>query len=136
AHWVTIGNRLADGDDIGHDALLLECPEIIAGPAKADLYFVGQTQPPGSMHGGMSFAQIPRRQHDLPTAAKHGFTIEHGRIDPTFTQTSDFLHKVGSILVARAFDVAVRATVGIGHRYDTHMRYLAGTTSAVELVRT
>ena len=44
---MTIAERLAHDDDIGHDTLILERPEARAHPAETGLHLVGDTQAAG-----------------------------------------------------------------------------------------
>ena len=70
AHRMTVADRLADGDDIRHDALRFERPEMFADPAKTDLHLIGQTRAPGRTHRRVGFMQVALRQHDLAAAAQ------------------------------------------------------------------
>ena len=45
AQRVAVADRLAQRDDVGHDALRLEAPEVRADAAEADLHLVGDADP-------------------------------------------------------------------------------------------
>ena len=47
AQRVAVADRLAHRDDVGHDALRLEAPEVRADAAEADLHLVGDADPAG-----------------------------------------------------------------------------------------
>ena len=50
AHRMPVADRLAQRDDVGHHAVALEAPEVLADAAEPDLHLIGHAHPAGGPH--------------------------------------------------------------------------------------
>ena len=87
---VAVAHRLADRDDVGHDAVALEAPHVLAGAAEAGLHLVGDEQAAGlvdRVHGA-GFRK-PFGPAKMPSLEKDRIDDQHGRLDAVALQVGD-----------------------------------------------
>ena len=58
---IAVRDRLAEHDDVRHDAVRLERPEVRAQPAEAGLDFVGDADAAGGAHQAIHLGEKSRR---------------------------------------------------------------------------
>ena len=98
--------------DVGHDVLLLECPEPAAGAAVANLYLVGDGQATGRTHRGVDGLEVSVWQCHAAGVAVERFAEERGRRIALGSKAFDDRDGFGSVL--RGLGAAVLAAVGVG----------------------
>lgn len=76
AERMAVAHALGDGDDIRHDALLLEAPEIMPEPGIADLHFVGDAEAAASAYLRIELFEIAFRQWNAAGIAVDRFGDE------------------------------------------------------------
>ena len=68
---MTVGDRLAHGDNIGRDAAALEGPEVAADASEAGLDFIGHAEAAGFPRQAVGAFEIVSGQRHLTAAAQH-----------------------------------------------------------------
>ena len=70
ADRMSVAERLAHHDDVGHDVLILERPEARAHASESRLHFVGDAQTAAVAHVLIHLRQISARQNELSADAR------------------------------------------------------------------
>lgn len=68
-HRVPVSHALGHGHDVGRDAVRLEVPKVLAGPAEARLHFVRHAHAAVAPDQPVRLFQIAFRELDDPTDA-------------------------------------------------------------------
>ncbi len=75
---MAVAHRLGDGDHVGHDALLLEAPEVAAETAVADLDLVGDAEAAVGPDGGVDLREVALGQEDPAGVPVDGLGDQRG----------------------------------------------------------
>ena len=78
---MAVAHRLAERDDVGHDAVALEAPHLPAGAAEARLHLVGDEEPAGLAHFRDRLLQEAGRIREDAVARKDRVDDQRRRLD-------------------------------------------------------
>ena len=137
ADGMAIPDRLAEGDDVRHDPLRLERPEVGAHAAEAHLHLVRYAHAARLPDVLVGFVKVAVGKNDLAGTAEHRLAEERGDFPSVGARSGDLIRHSGRIpRGALGIPVTVRAPVAVGHRRYPHVRRSSLATGPLELVRT
>src|SRR5260221_12673214 len=117
---MSIAYGLTHRNNVGHNSLCLEPPEMHTDPPEANLYFVGNAHSARVSHITVHFFEIVIRQHKLAAAAHQRLTYKCGQL--ALALLDDFLDMVRVFLGCPRVGSLVWAAIDIRHRHCMNIR--------------
>ena len=136
AERMAVPDGLPHGDDVGHDALGLEAPEVGPDPREAHLDLVRDAHGTGVARVSERRFQVSGRQLDLPAAAQQALADERrGSAGAVVGGGQGLGHVLGVAASALRILSAVGASVVVGHDHFVDVWRRPPSAGPVELVR-
>src|SRR6266567_1616811 len=131
---MSIAYGLTHRNNVGHNSLCLESPEMRTDPPEANLYFVGNAHSARVSHIMVHFLEIVSRQHKLAAAAHQRLTYKCGHL--ALALLDNFFDMVRVFLGCPRVGSLVSAAIDIRHRHCVYIRGCACAARPIEIVGT
>src|SRR5438105_11113024 len=120
---MSIADRFTHRNNLWHNTLRLESPEVRANPPEANLYFVGYAYSSRVSHITVHFFEIVIGQHELAAAAHQRLADERRHI--ALALLDSLLNMISVFLSRLRIGPLVLPAIDVGHR---HFVYISGWT--------